>query len=156
MSATDLLHYTDKRDSLQLQPGPQWDSFEQLRLGGPVQLTTELKPDQVGRLRIKSEEFVIMRVQTFNRLLGLASAAKQLSRNLILVRQAVRLIACATERDLAIDHLRDLVFQIPDLVGRPMMKLQDLIFDQGENAEETADADFELDPAKVQRPVFNR
>lgn len=74
------------QQTVHLRPGPHWRSFEQFRTGGVDRLREELGPDQVGRLNVKDQEFVIMRAQTFNRLYGVAQDVPRLIQQLRLIR----------------------------------------------------------------------
>jgi hypothetical protein len=144
--------------ALELQPGPDWASFEQFRLSGVDGLREDLGPDQVGRLNVKGDEFVIMRSEAFTRIYGAAQEIDRLSHQLHLIQQAVQLVEETHGSQMAIDHLRDLAAQIPESALRHPRTTQ-LVFDENEQARESdyapSDLDFELDPAKV-RPTWTR
>jgi hypothetical protein len=146
----------EESKSLSVTAGPYWESFEQFRVAGPKQLQERLGPDAIGRLNVKGQEYVIMRSETFNRLYGLAQEVRRLSRGLLLIRQAVQLVLHTDGAKVAVEHLRDLTFQLPDL-RMEGHKPRDLTFEAGEEADERElpeGNDFEIDPARVRRPAF--
>jgi hypothetical protein len=102
---------------LQLRPGPSWTSLEKFRTGGAKRLPEDLPEGQVGHLRVKNTNFVIMRTETFNQIYGLAQDVDRLKGALALVRQAVQLVfhTDAEGHGMALQHLRDLAFQFPEL-----------------------------------------
>ncbi len=148
----------DVQQSAVLRPGPHWVSFEQFRVRGVEGLREELGPDQVGRLNVKGDEFVIMRSEAFNGLYGTAREIDRLGNQLHLIRQAVQLLQESGGSELAVRHVADLVAQLPDLAGRRLQKTE-LVFDEDEQLRSSdyapGDLDFELDPAKV-RPHWSR
>jgi len=101
-------------DVFALEPGPRWPSLEQLRKGGGSELKSTLGPNQVGRLRARDAEFVIVRSETWNKTYGLARDVSRLQGALILVRQAIQLafrIKDKGDQDgvrIALDHLPEL------------------------------------------------
>ncbi len=98
-------------DVFTLEPGPRWPSLEQLRKGGANELKSTLGPNQVGRLRARDAEFVIVRSETWNKTYGLARDVSRLQGALILVRQAIQLAFRIGDKDdqdgvrIALDHL---------------------------------------------------
>lgn len=156
--SVDVLPQVEAQEGIGLHPGPYWDSFEQFRTGGAQQLQTRLGPEQVGRIRVKGQEYVIMRSQTFNRLHGLAQDIHRLRRALLLIRQAVQLVMHTGGAKLAVEHLRDLTFQLPELQTLAAAPRRELVFADDERAAEDEgggdEPDFELDPARVRRPAF--
>jgi hypothetical protein len=142
---------------LKLRPGPSWTSLEKFRTGGAKRLPEELPEGQVGHLRVKNTNFVIMRTETFNQIYGLAQDVDRLKGALALVRQAVQLVfhTNAEGHAMALLHLRDLAFQFPELETETPAALP-LEFDADEEATDgapLADAD-EFDVTKIQRPTF--
>jgi hypothetical protein len=146
------------RPAPQLQPGPYWASFEQFRLSGVDGLREDLGPDQIGKLKVKGEEFVIMRGESFNRLYGASLEIDRLNHQLHLIRQAVELVNEARGSHKAIEHLRDLVDQVPELTMHCGPQTE-LVFDEAERAQPEdytpGDQEFELDPTRV-RPTWTR
>lgn len=138
----------------ELQPGPYWASFEQFRLSGVDGLREELGPDRVGRLNVKGEEFVIMQSEAFNRLYGASQGSDRLGHQLHLIRQAVGLVDETDGSPRAIEHLRDLVDQVPELPVHASSQTE-LVFDEAERAQPEdytpGDQEVELDPARVRR-----
>lgn len=155
---TKVEETSDVQRSTDLHPGPYWASFEQFRVRGVDGLREELGTDQVGRLNVKGDEFVIMRSEAFNGLYGVAREIDRVSNQLHLIRQAVQLLQESGGSELAVQHVADLVAQLPDLAVRRPHKT-DLAFDEDERFQpsdcEPGDLDFELDPAKV-RPAWSR
>lgn len=141
-----------------LEPGPYWTSFEQFRLSGVDGLREELGPDQIGRLNVKGDEFVIIRSEAFSRLHGIAGEIDRLGHQLHLIRQAVQLLRDSGSSQVAIEHVCDLVGQLPELSVQRSQGTE-LVFDEYERLQpsdyEPGDLDFELDPAKV-RPTWSR
>lgn len=141
--------------SLELQPGPYWESFEKFRVAGAKQLSSQLPPGQVGRLNVKGQSFVVMRADTFAQLHGLASDAERYREVLHLVEQAVQLLMHTDDssdaQKLALEHLHDLTTHLSQ-VEEQAPKPRELVFDEDERASEIDD--FELNPAKVRRPTF--
>jgi hypothetical protein len=148
----DVMHVTG------LRPGPYWASFEQFRVRGVDGLRDEVGPDQVGRLTVKGDEFVIMRSKTFSGLYGTALEIDRLSNQLHLIRQAVQLLQESRGSAVAVQHVADLVVQLPDLAAHRFGKAG-LVFDDDEQLQPSdyasGDMDFELDPARV-RPTWSR
>jgi len=143
---------TDQSKELDLRAGPNWRSFEQFRIERPADIRDQLHPDSIGRLSIKNDEFVIMHAATFNMIYGLARAASWLSGNLVLVRQAAQLVHKTSTNEVAVQHLRDLVFRLADVVGQPQEKQHPLRFDSGESAGDSdSSGEFELDPGRLRR-----
>jgi hypothetical protein len=153
----DTLPGLEEQDTLTLTAGPRWDSFEQFRTGGPRQLQDRLGPGVVGRLKVKDQDYVIMRSQTFSRLYGLAQEVRRLGHGLLLIRQAVQLVLQTNGARVAIEHLRDLTLRLPDQPAE-RLTLRELTFDADERTDDpvppAGEPDFELDPAKIARPVF--
>jgi hypothetical protein len=141
-----------------LQPGPHWASFEQFRLNGADGLREELGSEQIGRLNVKGDEFVILRSEAFNSLYGTVREINRLSNQLRLIRQAVQLLQESRGSEVAVQHVADLVAQLPNLAARRPQKT-DLVFDKDERFQSSdygpGDLDFELNPAKV-RPTWQR
>jgi len=149
---SDVQQWTD------LRPGPYWASFEQFRVRGVDGLREELGPDQVGQLNVKGDEFVIMRSEAFNGLYGTAREIDRLSNQLHLIRQAIQLLLESGGSELAVQHVADLVAQLPNLAAHRPQKTE-LVFDEDEQLQPSdyapGDLDFELDSAKV-RPTWSR
>jgi hypothetical protein len=159
MVAVDTVDQPTERDELRLQPGPCWDSFEQFRLQGVQQLQQQLGEDQVGRLTVKGQQYVIVRGTTFSRLYGLALDARRLGWGLRLIRQAVRLLVDTHGSTPAIEHMHDLVCALPIIQDASVAPEPVLVFDEHERADEPevgeGPAEFELDARKVKRPAFS-
>ena len=157
MAFQDIAPLPNQTGKLELQPGPSWGSFEQFRTTRPSDIRNQLPPGHVGRLFMKGDEYVIVHARTFNLLYGLARAADWLSGSFVLVRQAVQLVHRTPENEIAVQHLNDLVFRLGDVAGQPHEEFHSLTFAPDEHADsEPAGGDFELDPAKVRRPVLAR
>jgi hypothetical protein len=155
---TETRETSDLQQATNLQPGPYWASFEQFRLAGVDGLRADLGPDEIGRLNVKGDEFVIMRSDAFTRLCGVAREIDRLSQQVHLVRQAVQLLQESAGSEVAVQHVCDLVGQLPELTVQHPRKTE-LVFDEDEQLRlsdyEAEDLDFELDPAKV-RPTWSR
>lgn len=158
MAAADALPPEDGGDTLVLRPGPHWDSFEQFRILGPKLLQAQLGDDQVGRLTVKSQTYLVLSAAAFDRLYGLAQDARRLSAHLQLVQQAVRLLSQTHGSSLAVEHLRDLALRSSNHLVAPFAEERELVFELDEQAELSEPGreapDFELDPSKVTRPAF--
>jgi hypothetical protein len=157
--AIDTREATELQQALQLKPGPRWGSFEQFRIGGVDGLREELGSNQVGRLNVKDQEFVIMHAQTFRRLYGITQEVVRLIHQLRLIRQAAQLVHDTAGSEVAVQHLSDLMAQLPELATHVPTRKTELIFDEDECAQPSdfaaGDLDFELDPARV-RPSWTR
>jgi len=144
---------------IDLHPGPYWASLEQFRVRGVDGLREVLGPNQVGRLNVKGDEFVIMRSEAFNGLCGAGREIDRLSNQIRLIRQAVQLLQEGGGSELAVQHVADLAAQLPNLAARRPEKTE-LVFDEDEQLQpsdyEPGDLDFELDPAKIPRPAWRR
>jgi len=109
-------------------------------------------------LNVKGEEFVIMRSEAFNRLYGASQGSDRLGLQLHLIRQAVGLVDETDGSPRAIEHLRDLVDQVPELTMHCGPQTE-LVFDEAERAQPEdytpGDQEFELDPTRV-RPTWTR
>lgn len=156
--AIDSRETAELRPAPEFQPGPYWASFEQFRLNGVDGLRDGLGPDQVGRLNVKGEEFVIVRSETFNRLYGAWQEIDRRSHQLLLIRQAVGLMDETHGSPRAIEHLRDLMDQVPEHAVHSGPQTE-LVFDEAERAQPEDytpdDQEFELDQARV-RPTWTR
>jgi hypothetical protein len=75
-----------------LVPGPQWSSFEKLRLAGGPGLDS-IKAGTVATLWNKSRQFRILRDEDFQRLVGIASEVHRLKSGITIVLQAARVVA---------------------------------------------------------------
>jgi hypothetical protein len=110
-------------------------------------------------LNVKGDEFVIMRSDAFNGLYGTAREIDRLSNQLHLIRQAVQLLQESDGSQLAVQHVADLVAQLPSLAGHRLQK-SELVFDADEQLHpsdyEPGDLDFELDPARIPRPTWSK
>jgi|ERR1035437_6140802 hypothetical protein len=78
--------------SPELVPGPEWRSFEQLRLAGSTALES-ISVGQVATLQIKTKTFRILCDYDFQRLVGLASEVHRLRRGITIVLHAARIVA---------------------------------------------------------------
>lgn len=160
MAVVDRRHQVGEVSDPAIQPGPHWDSFEQLRVRGLKDLQEPLQPRQIGWLKVKDQQFVLMNAETFHRLYGLAQDTGRLSRELLLIRQAVDLLHSVSSLDgqkVAMEHLRELTSEFAGVSTEPAPGHRDLIFDDDElanEAEVAGAADFELDPTRVARPRF--
>ncbi len=143
-----------------LRSGPHWDSFEQFRMGGPKQLEAGLGRGQVGELRVKGRDYVIMERETFNQLYGLAQDIRRLRHAMVLVRQAAQLVLHTSGARMAIEHLRDLTAYLPGLTTERAAAPRELAFDEDEREDDVEgesageEPGFELDPGRVRRPAF--
>lgn len=154
--ATDTTQRPHEPGVFALDPGPRWPSLEQLRKEGAKQLLEKLGPDQVGRLRVRNTEYVIMRTETWNKTYGLARDVSRLQGTLVLVRQAVQLVVHARDEGgitMALDHLRDLAFHLPWLKMEPQPSRELAFPDDREEESETGAA--EIDPKRIKRPAFS-
>ena len=156
--ATKVEETSGVQGSTDLHPGPYWASFEQFRVAGVEGLREELGPNQVGRLNVKGDQFAIMRSEAFNGLYGTAREINRLSSQLHLIRQAVQLLQERCGSELAVQHVADLVAQLPNLAAHRAQSTE-LVFDEDEQLQPSdyapGELDFELDPAKV-RPSWSR
>ena len=140
-----------------LQPGPHWGSFEQFRVNGVDGLLNALREDQVGILDVKNQEFVVLRANSFQRLLGLARDADRLSHSLHALLQAVELIRETGGSQTALEHVYELAELFAQLGSPPRAQTRALVFDADEQCNvPIEELDFELDPAKVPRPQWTR
>ena len=112
-AAAEAIPLESDPEQLALRSGPHWDSFEQFRMGGPKQLEAGLGRGQVGELRVKGRDYVIMERETFNQLYGLAQDIRRLRHAMVLVRQAAQLVLHTSGARMAIEHLRDLTAYLP-------------------------------------------
>jgi hypothetical protein len=159
MVVADAVAPPGEREEGALHPGPVWESFEQFRVVGAKQIQNQLGDHQVGWLTVKGQKFVLMRSATFLDLYGKAQDEQRLSRVLHLVQQAVQLLIETHGSPVAVQHLRDLSLSLPELQRRSPPEQRQLIFaadEQADSADDSeGDADFELDPSRVGRPVFH-
>ncbi len=157
---TDVMQRPTEPDVFALEPGPRWPSLEQLRKGGANELKSTLGPNQVGRLRARDAEFVIVRSETWNKTYGLARDVSRLQGALVLVRQAIQLAFRIRDKDdqdgvrIALDHLSELTYRLPELKTETPTP-RDLTFDDPHD-EDVDMGDVELDPTRVKRPRFRR
>lgn len=155
MSTAEATQGMSSGEGLELQPGPRWGSFEELRADGSSGLQRRLAEDHIGRLNVKGHEFVIMRTHTFNRLYGQAQEVGRLSRGLLLIRQAVQLVLHTDRAKVAVDHLHDLAYLLPDLNVEQAPQPGELYFAEDERADGGDEVmGVELDPRRVRRPQF--
>jgi len=157
---TDVMQRPTEPDVFTLEPGPRWPSLEQLRKGGANELKNKLGLNQVGRLRVRDVEFVIVRSETWNKTYGIARDVSRLQGALILVRQAIQLAFRIKDKDdqdgvrIALDHLSELTYRLPELkTESPIPRA--LTFDDTHD-EDVDTGDVELDPTRVKRPRFKR
>jgi hypothetical protein len=75
-----------------LVPGPEWRSFEQLRLAGSTALEA-ICPGQVATVQIKSKTFRLLCDYDFQKLVGLAAEVHRLRQGITFVVQAARIVA---------------------------------------------------------------
>src|ERR1039457_5853038 len=75
-----------------LVPGPEWRSFEQLRLAGSTAMES-ISLGQVATLQIKSKTFRLLCDHDFQKLVGLASEVHRLRQGITFVVQAARIVA---------------------------------------------------------------
>lgn len=147
---------TDKQE-LDLRPGPHWGSFEQFRVNGVDGLLNALREDQVGTLDVKSQEFVLVWSNSFQRLLALARDADRLSHSLHALLQAVALLRETEGSQAALEHVYELADLFAPLASPPPARSRELVFDADEQCDVPVDElDFELDPAKIPRPQWTR
>jgi hypothetical protein len=148
-----------ERERGALRPGPVWESFEQFRLVGARQFQNQRGENEVGWLTVKGQKFVIMRRATFLDLSGKAQDERRPSCVLRLVQQAVQLLIETHGSPLAVEHLRELAYSLPELQRPSSPEHRKLVFAPDEQADSGDDsegeADFELDPTRVGRPVFH-
>jgi hypothetical protein len=142
-----------------IEPGPYWGSFEQFRSRGVEGLRGELGPNQVGRLNVKGNEFVIMHASAFNRLYGVAREVARLNRQVHLVKQAAQIVRDTDGSEVAVRHLADLIAQLPKLDTQIPLRKTELVINEDEHAQPSdyaaGDLEFELDSAQV-RPNWTR
>ncbi len=155
----DVMQRPTEPDVFTLEPGPRWPSLEQLRKGGATELKNKVGPNQVGRLRVREVEFVIVRAETWNKTYGIARDVSRLRGALILVRQAIQLAFRIRDKDdqdgvrIALDHLSELTYRLPELKTETPIP-RDLTFDDTHD-EDVDTGDVELDPTRVKRLRFN-
>ncbi len=166
MTLQETIKQAQKHWDGELRPGPSWPSLESLRTEGAKKLFSVLGIGQVGRLQTQKAEYVIMRTETFNALYGEARDVRRLQGALMLVRQAVQLVLHLGEpqqsgkiavEKIAVEHLRDLVVQFPELKtngAEPRAYSPADLREDSTSEDVTQDTmdDFELDPARVTRP----
>jgi hypothetical protein len=155
MVTADVVRRANEPGPLALRHGPRWSSLEQLRKVGARQLGAQLGPDQVGWLRVRDREFVIIDAKTWHKVYGCAREVNRLQGTLVLIRQAIQLMFHVKKEsggtDLALQHLSDLVFRVPELsVETP--DPGDLTFEDAGDDEDVAVGNLELDPKRVKRP----
>ena len=75
---------------LQLQPGPTWQSFEQLRNGHTEQLR-QILPGQVATLNVKATTLRLMHALDFDKLMATARHVAEMEAALELMKTAVRI-----------------------------------------------------------------
>src|ERR1039458_8793062 len=73
-------------------PGPEWRSFEQLRLAGSTVLES-IASGQVATLQVKSKTFGLLRDDDFQKLAGLASEVHRLRQGITIVVTAAKVVA---------------------------------------------------------------
>lgn len=153
MMAADLMPRAKERDTFVLQPdGPRWSSIDQLRKEGARKLEERLGPDQIGWLRARNNEYVIMRAPTWHKAYARAQEVNRLEGTLVLIRQAIKLVFTSKKEGerLALEHLSDLVFQVPELVVQSH-EPSELVFDDIDDTDEEdiEVGNLELGPRKV-------
>lgn len=140
-----------------LRPGPHWGSFEQFRIHGVDGFLNALEEDQIGTLDVKNQEFVLLRSNSFQRLLGLARDADRLSHTLDALLQAVALLRETGSSQAALEHVYELAGLFASLASSPPTRLPEFEFDGDEQCDvPIEELDFELDPAEVPRPQWTR
>lgn len=145
------------QQEVDLRPGPHWGSFEQFRVNGVDGLLNALQEDQVGTLDVKNQQFVLLRANSFQRLLGLARDADRLSHSLHALLQAVALLRETDASQAALEHVCEFADLFTPLVSPAPTRSRELVFDANEQCEvPIEELDFELDPAKVSRPQWTR
>src|ERR1019366_5960769 len=75
-----------------LVPGPEWRSFEQLRLAGSTALES-IAAGQVRTLQVKSKTLRVLRDDDFQKLIGLASEVHRLRQGITIVVTAAKVVA---------------------------------------------------------------
>jgi hypothetical protein len=138
-----------------------------MRTEGAKKLLASLGPGQVGRLRVRNTDYVLMRAETFDALYGQAQDVHRLQGALVLLRQAVQIVLhLGKSQDsekfvvekVAIEHLHDLAVQFPELATGVFEEGdQESEDDEGGVAEASPRAStFILDPTLVKRPTLTR
>lgn len=163
MTMQRIRRQTQKFGDLELRNGPSWPSLETLRTDGAKKLLDVLGPGQVGRLRVRKTEYVLMRTETFNALYGQAQDVHRLQGALVLIRQAAQLVLHLKETQgsgkgvvekVALEHLYDLAVHFPELATEGQAGEKTDGHDPGASELGDEDDEFELDPARVTRPHF--
>lgn len=150
-----LMPRAKERDTFVLRSdGPRWSSIDQLRKEGARKLEDRLGPDQIGWLRARNNDYVIMRSPTWHKVYARAQEVNRLEGTLVLIRQAIKLVFTSKKEgeQLALDHLSDLIFQVPEL-SIQSREPSELVFDDVDDTdnEDIEIGNLELGPRKVRR-----
>lgn len=108
LSVTDV---DNRLGAISLGLGKQWNSFEQFRTEGTAGIRQTIREGMIGSIQIGDTEYVLLRRIDFNRLHGLASEMRRLSRGVLLLRQAVEMVLRRPGEELALTHLKDLTME---------------------------------------------
>jgi hypothetical protein len=104
------------RWELQLRECKVWPSFEQFRIDGAKGVVECISEGGFGVLRIKGEEFAIVRRRDFGRLMGMAQDVRRMTKGVLLMKQAAELVFKSSDQELAVRHLNELSLSFPDVV----------------------------------------
>src|SRR5436190_1567285 len=108
MSISDV---DNRTGGVRLQIGQQWKSFEQFRKDGQFKIRQVITEGTIGSVRIGDTEFILLRRVDFNRLHGMATEVRRLSRGVVLLRQAVEMVLRNRDEEMAFTHLKDLTME---------------------------------------------
>jgi hypothetical protein len=133
-----------------LVPGPSWNSFEQLRVGGNAALDA-IPKHSVATLRSKTGTFRVLHEEDFQRLFGLASEIHRLKGGLKLIISAARVYSKFRDNE----HEALLMDAVSAFAGSPVLPERDGHAEFEITAEEKAaqgSDDFDVETANIPRP----
>lgn len=145
-TTTDLSNWSPT-----LVPGPEWRSFEQLRIaGGPA--LEGVAVGSVATLHVKSNVFRILRDDDFQRVVGLASEVHRLRQGITFVVTAAKVVAKHPNDRDSIELLYRSASLLSESSILPEREGHDIFHMTPEEAEEHREEGFNMPAAEIPRP----
>jgi hypothetical protein len=134
-----------------LVPGPEWRSFEQLRIAGSSALEG-IAVGAVATLQVKSKTFRILRDDDFQRIVGLASEVHRLKQGITFVVTAARVVAKYPNDPDSLQLLYRSASLLSESSMLPEREGHDIFHITPEEAEEHKEEGFNIPASEIPRP----
>lgn len=142
-----------QRQSSVLKPGPEWASFEQLRIAGSLGLDM-IGTGQAATLRTKAGVFRVLRDEDFQSLVGSASEVDRLKNGLTTLKHALKVVREHPASTSAVDLLLHIAAQFDAMPVQPVRRGREPLVSAETIVPE--DDEFILDPVEVKKRAGKR